>query len=186
MTKANLPKRGRRPITFIVWISLGAIAIALLAFVLKDFFISKPEPHSMSPGTEHAQTADPFRNDGTVTIASRDGSRVTTIDVEIADNDRTRTQGLMGRTILHENRGMLFLFDDNEPRSFWMANTPLPLDILFVDAEFRIVRIHRNTRPFSEESLESGAAARNVVEVNAGFCDRHGISEGDRISWQRK
>jgi uncharacterized protein len=186
MTKATLPKRRRKPITLIVWISMGAIVIALLAFVMKDFFISKPTPHSMSQGSEQAQAADPFRNDGTVTFASRDGSRLTAIDVEIADNDRTRTQGLMGRTILHENRGMLFLFEDNEPRSFWMANTPLPLDILFIDTGFRIVKIHRNTRPFSEEGLESGAAARYVVEVNAGFCDRHGLSEGDSISWQRK
>jgi len=77
---------------------------------------------------------------------------------------------------------MLFIFDDEELRSFWMANTPIPLDIIFADASGRIVRIQRNTRPYSHESIQSEYPATYVVEVNAGYTLRHDIKEGMYIS----
>jgi uncharacterized membrane protein (UPF0127 family) len=78
---------------------------------------------------------------------------------------------------------MIFLFENNRPRSFWMANTPLSLDILFVNSDLEIVRIHRNTTPFSQESIESERPAKYVVEVNAGYTLRHDITEGHRIDF---
>ena len=70
--------------------------------------------------------------------------------------------------------------------SFWMANTPLPLDIIYVNAAREVVTIQRNTVPYSEESVPSTRPATYVVEVNAGYADRHGIAEGDRVQWSRK
>jgi uncharacterized membrane protein (UPF0127 family) len=87
---------------------------------------------------------------------------------------------------MDEMQGMLFIFDNEEYRSFWMANTPLPLDIVFVNAKRVIVTIQRNTVPYSRESVPSTEEAQYVVEVNAGFSDRHGLLVGDTIEWRRR
>jgi uncharacterized protein len=108
-----------------------------------------------------------------------------TIDIEIADDEESRTQGLMHRRSMRENRGMLFIFDHEDRLSFWMKNTHLSLDIMYVNEKMKIVDIHYNAVPFSERSLPSKRMARYVVEVNAGFAERHGITEGDFISFKR-
>jgi len=109
-----------------------------------------------------------------------------TIDLEIADTDSARERGMMQRTGFPNDRsGMLFPFDEEQPQSFWMSNTPVALDIVFVDADSQIVNIAKYTTPFSNERYESGAPAQYVVEVPAGFADSHGLLEGDRIRWRR-
>ena len=80
---------------------------------------------------------------------------------------------------------MLFIFNREEVQSFWMAHTPLSLDIMYVNADSQIVDIAKYTRPFSPSSITSEAPARFVVEVPAGFSDTHGITETDRVSWRR-
>lgn len=87
----------------------------------------------------------------------------------------------MYRKDLPEFHGMLFLFPREEVQSFWMKNTPLPLDIIFINSAYEIVNIARNTIPFSERLLPSGRPAQFVLEVNGGFCQRHGIEVGDRV-----
>lgn len=103
------------------------------------------------------------------------------VAVEIAATPQSRELGLMYRDSLAPDSGMLFVFPERAPQSFWMRNTKIPLDILFVDEDGRIVRIHRRTEPFSEKSLPSGAPIRFVLEVEGGFSERHGVTEGDRI-----
>ncbi len=126
-----------------------------------------------------------FRKDGTLTFIRADGTPIVTIDIEIAETDSARQRGLMQRTSMPPRSGMLFLFDREEPQSFWMANTPLSLDIIFVNADSQIVDIHRYAKPFSTEPITSAAPAKFVVEVPAGFVDQYGILEGDRIRWKR-
>ncbi|MDX1618833.1 MAG: DUF192 domain-containing protein [Balneolaceae bacterium] len=113
-----------------------------------------------------------------VRFLSESGRLITAIRVAVADEASERNMGLMDVNELPENRGMLFIFEENEPRSFWMANTPLSLDIIFVNSAFEIVRIHHSTQPFSDKSLTSGDPAKYVVETNAGFCISHDIQEG--------
>jgi len=103
--------------------------------------------------------------------------------VEIADTAQKRSFGLMYRRDLPELHGMLFLFPDEEPVSFWMKNTPLPLDIIFINAGRTVVGIAQNTTPFSEKPLPSGGPAQFVLEVNGGFCQRHGVAVGDRVEF---
>ena len=132
-----------------------------------------------------AQVRDiPFRQDGTLTF-QRDGEALTTVDIEIAETDSARTRGLMQRRSLPEQSGMLFLFEENEPRSFWMANTPLSLDLFFANADSQIVRIAKYTEPFSTDQVASEAPAQYVLELPAGFADSYGIIEGDYLRWQR-
>jgi uncharacterized membrane protein (UPF0127 family) len=116
-----------------------------------------------------------------VTFVPDDGSESVSIRVQVAQTDAERNLGLMDVRQLAPDHGMMFLFEEQAPLSFWMANTPLSLDMIFIDESWRIVRIHADTRPFSLDSYSSGTPARYVVEVNAGFCRRHDIREGQTI-----
>lgn len=107
---------------------------------------------------------------------------ISTIDVVIADDDDSRSEGLMNVHELPADAGMLFMFENEQPRSFWMANTPLSLDIMFVNSDLEIVRVHRNTTPYSHDQIRSELPAKYVVEVNAGYSVRHDITEGMIIS----
>ena len=80
---------------------------------------------------------------------------------------------------------MLFLFPREEPLSFWMKNTPLPLDIIFINAAHTIVSIAQNTTLFSEKPLPSDSPAQFVLEVNGGFCQRHGVAVGDQVGFPK-
>lgn len=101
----------------------------------------------------------------------------------MADEDTERNQGLMDVRDLPESKGMLFIFEEQQPRSFWMANTPLPLDIIFVNKDKEIVRIHHSAQPFTEKNFTSGDPAKYVIETNAGYCVSHDIQEGMKVDF---
>jgi uncharacterized protein len=115
-----------------------------------------------------------------VTIHPQSGQPLQ-VAVEIVNTPQKRAFGLMYRKDLSESQGMLFVFPREEPLSFWMKNTPLPLDIVFINSAHTVVNIAANTTPFSEEPLPSAAPAQFVLEVNAGFCQKHGITAGARV-----
>ena len=140
--------------------------------------------------SEQEKTKDNPKNTGrtltyekSVAFLDTNDDTLTTIDVAIADNDQERNQGLMDVRNMPSDKGMLFIFDENQPRSFWMANTPLSLDIMFVNESFEIVRIHQNAQPFSEKSFESEEPAKYVIETNGGFSVSHDIQEGTKVSF---
>jgi len=116
-----------------------------------------------------------------VSFISAAGDTLSSVEVAVADEDSERNQGLMDVRDLPQSKGMLFIFEQNQPRSFWMANTPLSLDIIFVNEDMEIVRIHHSTQPFSENNFESGQPAKYVVETNAGYCIAHDIQEGMQV-----
>lgn len=116
-----------------------------------------------------------------LTFVDEDGIDVRTLQIAIADEQMERNQGLMDVREMGSDEGMLFIFDENRPLSFWMANTPLSLDIMYVGADSSIVRIYPDTTPFSEASLPSDFPAKFVVETNAGYALEHGIVEGMKI-----
>ncbi len=105
------------------------------------------------------------------------------VDVALARTESERNTGLMNVYEMPFDTGMLFIFDDEQPRSFWMVNTPISLDILFLNRHREIVRIRTNTTPFSERQVTSELPAQYVLEVNAGFCREHDIREGMRMDW---
>lgn len=152
---------------------LSLLLLPLVAFACTD------DPPPVSPPDLS------FKPQGLVTFFKADGQPVTRIAVELAETDSARQRGLMERTNLPERGGMLFVMDSLEIQSFWMYNTPLPLDILFVDDSLRIVTIAAHTQPFSQQNVVSDEPARYVVEVRAGFTERFGLAEGDRITWRR-
>jgi len=105
----------------------------------------------------------------------------TRFEVEIAMTPQALSRGLMFRTDFPKNRAMLFVFETVHTPSMWMKNTPLPLDMLFVDREGKIVSIFTHTQPFSEATISSSAPAAYVIEINAGEVHSRAIREGDRV-----
>ena len=103
------------------------------------------------------------------------------VRVEIADTPEAIRRGLMWRSELADDAGMLFVFTDDQKRTFWMKNTPISLDILFIDRDLRVVSIARSTEPYSLARIPSGKPARYVLEVAAGFAARHRIEPGTRV-----
>lgn len=104
-----------------------------------------------------------------------------TFTVEVADEPEERAQGLMHRTELARDAGMIFVFPRVQPASFWMRNTPLPLDIIFIGDDGRVVNVAADTTPFSEESIPSDGPVRAVLEVNAGLAEEYGIDAGTPV-----
>ncbi len=117
-------------------------------------------------------------------ISSGDSSLITTIKIEVADTPDKIQQGLMFRRSMAEDHGMLFLMGREQPQSFWMKNTRIPLDIIYVNSRKEIVTIQANTTPMSQAPIPSERPALYVVEVNAGFSARHGINRGDLIEFE--
>jgi uncharacterized membrane protein (UPF0127 family) len=115
----------------------------------------------------------------TLEIASKTGVHV--FSVELADNEAAREKGLMFRKELPEGRGMLFDFQSEQEVSFWMKNTYIPLDMIFIRADGRILRIAENTQPLSTQVIPSNGPVRAVLEVIGGTARKLGIAPGDRV-----
>jgi hypothetical protein len=126
----------------------------------------------------------PFRVDGTLDFL-RMGEPILSLNIEIADTDSLRERGMMQRTSFPPESGMLFVFDTQEIRQFWMGNTPLSLDLLFISIDSVVVDIAKRAKPYSDEPIVGGQPAQLVLEVPGGFTDTRGIVEGDRIRWAR-
>jgi uncharacterized membrane protein (UPF0127 family) len=116
----------------------------------------------------------------TIEIVSKSGVHV--FAVELARNDAERAQGLMFRKELPEGRGMLFDFQRDQDVSFWMKNTLIPLDMIFIRSDGRILRIAENTEPLSERQVPSGGPVRAVLEVIGGTARKLGIEPGDKVA----
>ena len=104
--------------------------------------------------------------------------------VEIADTTAKRALGLMNRKSLPEDEGMFFIFEDESEKSFWMKNTLIPLDMIFANSNFVIVKIQKNTQPckiIACETYSSVKPAKYVVEINGGLSNKLGIKEGQKI-----
>lgn len=110
------------------------------------------------------------------------GGRVHSFAVEMAQTDAERSQGLMYRRSLPHGRGMLFDFKREEPVAFWMRNTYVSLDMIFIRSDGTILNIAENTTPESEALVPSAGPVRAVLEVVAGTSKRLGIKAGDKVA----
>ncbi len=126
--------------------------------------------------------AVPLRAASLQTLEIASASGVHSFAVEIADNDADRAKGLMYRKELPEGRGMLFDFHREQDVSFWMQNTYIPLDMIFIRGDGRIVRIAENTEPLSTRLIPSGGPVLAVLEVIGGTARKLGIKPGDQVS----
>ena len=141
--------------------------VRLFAVVLVGLLVASAGP---------ASAADPH----TLEIASKTG--VHTFSVEIADTDAARAKGLMFRKKLPEGQGMLFDFKQDQDVAFWMENTYISLDMIFIRGDGRILRVVENTTPMSTRQIPSGGPVRGVLEVIAGTAAKYGIKPGDLVA----
>ncbi len=162
----------------------------LFLFCLSVFFFinvvcKKDNEDLKQDTTDKKQYNIKFNKQGEVYFQDKNKNMVKGIDVEIAETPETRHTGLMYRNSMEESQGMLFIFDKEEPQGFYMKNTIMPLDIIFINGKKEIVKIYKNTTPFSEDDLPSIKPILYLVEVKAGFTDKYNIKEGDAIDWKR-
>jgi len=159
--------------SLIVIIGIAAVAAIVIFF----FFLNN------SKDDDNEMHYYKFRKEGELTFTDSTGNQLIKIDIEIADDEYQRQLGLMNRQSMDEMRGMLFIFPEERFQSFWMLNTLFSLDMIFINSSKEIVTIHKNTKPLSEQSYPSSKPSQYVLELNAGFCERHNIKEGDKVFW---
>lgn len=106
-----------------------------------------------------------------------------TLDIEIAETEYETQTGLMYRHMMEEHQAMLFIFEKEQPRSFYMKNTEFSLDIIYINKKKEIVGIQKNAKPFDNKSLPSNTPVLYVLEINGGLSDSWGITKGDVIEW---
>lgn len=156
--------------------------LSLLLSVLLLSCGNNPSTKTNSEVAKEPQVTAEFRIDDKLDfIDGESGEVISSISIEIANNPHTRERGLMYRDYMPDSVGMLFIFEREEYRSFWMRNTSISLDIIYADSKGKIVSILKNTQPFSLGSLPSEKPALYVVEVNAGYTNKKGIKKGDYI-----
>ena len=136
------------------------------------------EPVSQEPVPQEPVFQEPAPG-ATLGIVNSAGERVE-VPVEIADTEEERQMGLMGRTALAEDAGMLFVFDTEQQLFFWMKDTLIPLSIAFIDSEGRIVDI-QDMQPLDETPHPSASPYQYALEVNQGFFEARGIQVGDTV-----
>lgn len=133
--------------------------------------------------TQAALSAHPVSGLPVVPLRIRHGSKTFTIRVEVARSPQEQAKGLMFRTTMGADEGMIFPFDPPRGASFWMRNTVIPLDLLFIAPDGRISNIAANAVPYDETPLQSIGPARAVLELNGGRAAQLGIVPGDRVEW---
>jgi uncharacterized protein len=156
----------------------------LLLFTLVFLACQKqPNPPQPPAASTEEDASLKFENEGSLSFLDEKQNPIKTIKIELSDTPQEQEQGMMFRKEMPADTGMLFAFPNEEPRSFWMANTYLSLDIIYANAAKEIVSIAKNAQPLSPESLPSEQPAQYVVEVPAGYTDLHGITPGQSISF---
>ncbi|MGB0895764.1 MAG: DUF192 domain-containing protein [Flavobacteriaceae bacterium] len=153
--------------------------------ILFTFFITLFSCKEDKATTSVQQIKVEFKHEGHLKIIDSSGIVKQELDIEIADNTFEQQTGLMYRKKMKQNRGMLFVFDNLHKRSFYMKNTYISLDLIYIDADSNIINIIKNAEPLNEQSLPSDAPAKYVLEINAGLSDLWGLVPGDSISYTK-
>ena len=139
------------------------------------------------PQAQQQSISEPvtFTKEAEAYLTDASGDTIQHLELEIADDDYQRETGLMYRESMEQDQGMLFIFEEEEERGFYMKNTNIPLDLIFLDSQNKIVSIFKDARPKSLETIPSEVPAQYVLEVNAGLADQWNLSVGDSLILKR-
>lgn len=148
---------------------------------------SEAQPDT-SQSTTKAATSAPVATTAPVVTAPRvvlspPGQDPVTVAVEVVDTNESRQRGLMYRKHMEPDAGMLFIFEREEPHTFWMHNTLIPLDMLFIKADWTVLGIVENAEPMTDSMRAVPGESQYVLEVNAGFSRRHGLQAGTSVRY---
>jgi uncharacterized membrane protein (UPF0127 family) len=164
------------------WCSLIALLGAWSSSACGSTASGAGESRSAAGPSESAVTAD-AKTEARVVMLPPGGDPVT-VRVEVARKEEERRRGLMFRTHLEDDAGMLFLFERPQHLTFWMHNTEIPLDMIFIEPSMRILGIVENTEPRTDASRSVPGDSQYVLEVNAGFSRRHGLASGTALRFE--
>ncbi len=160
----------------------GSSILLVFFFLTVVLFSCKEEPKK---AIETAPVT--FTKEGVLEIyRGESDSLISRIDIEIADTDYETQTGLMYRESMGTDQGMFFIFPDMTYHSFYMKNTLIPLDLLFIDDQLKIATIKENAQPLDEAGISSEVPVKYVLEVNAGLSEKWGLETGDRITFTRE
>ena len=139
------------------------------------------------PRTTKEITSEPisFTREAEAYLVKPGGDTVQHLELEIADDDYQRETGLMYRSSMEPDQGMLFIFENEQPRGFYMKNTHIPLDLIFLNSQNKIVSIAKDAQPESLETIPSNAPAQYVLEINGGLSDQWNLAVGDSLIFHR-
>ncbi len=127
-----------------------------------------------------------FTKEGSLDIyRDQTDSLLIQLDIEIAETEYETQTGLMYRNSMEDGQGMLFIFPEIAYHSFYMKNTKFPLDIIYIDEQFKVASIIKNAQPLNESSLPSKVPVKYVLEVKAGLSDIWELNVGDSVAFQR-
>ena len=137
-----------------------------------------PSPGDAPGGAKPAKAAER----GTVVLNAQ--GRTIRVDAEVVRSDEDRARGLMYRKSLADRQGMLFIFPTEEKQTFWMKNTYIPLDMVFIDEAMKVVGVVHNAEPMTETRRAVETPSRYVLELKGGFCKREGIGQGAEVKFE--
>jgi uncharacterized membrane protein (UPF0127 family) len=154
----------------------------ILSLVLICFFFNQCQ---QSTPKEVREQKVLFKNEGNLSILNDENKTLAEFKIEIADSPYERQTGLMYRDSLDEQHGMLFIFENSELRGFYMKNTLIPLDLIFIDENYEIVHIYSKATPYETASISSQLPAKYVFEINGGLSEQIGIQKGMKIKYNK-
>jgi uncharacterized membrane protein (UPF0127 family) len=126
-----------------------------------------------------------FTKEGELYISKTTGDTIQKLDIEFAETTFERETGLMYRQSMATNQGMLFIYEDEARRAFYMKNTYIPLDIIYFGSDSTAVSFQENAKPLDETPLPSAAPAQFILEINAGLVQEWNIEKGDKIDFAK-
>ncbi len=160
----------------------AAIPIVALVLIMTAITSCNSNENKKTVPTKKGVYEPKFRKDGNVWLVKKEsGDTLLRLDAEYAKSAVDQNYGMMYRKSMDENMSMLFFRDRLERQSFWMQNTYVSLDIIYIDDELQVVSIQKNAEPLNTKSLPSTGPALYVLEVKGGLCDKIGFEKGDKI-----
>jgi hypothetical protein len=171
-------KKNKQIIAIILLVAMGLWLV---------FTLLPAGPNAGGPNGKKVNSVEPkFYKEATLAVLdSSKGDTIKVFDIELAESMNEIQYGMMYRKSMDPNTGMLFIMGEERRQSFYMKNTYVPLDIIFINNSMKIVSIQKNAQPLDETSLPSTGPASYILELLGGESDKLGIAAGDKISWQR-
>ena len=162
----------------------GLLGVSLQAPQARDRKSPAPPARQVTDESVEDDAVGPTLPRARVLLEDASSGAVREVEVEVAATPRARSRGLMGREELAAGQGMLFVFADEEVQTFWMRNTLIPLDMVFINSAGRIVGIIESAAPRSLVRRQVGVPGRYVLEVPGGWCRKMGVLRGGKVRFQ--
>ena len=170
---------------------VGILIFAMLAFVLTQIPWGNFSSNSSNKTTTTKKVATntvsdfdkEFKTESTLSFTNEQGTEIVNVDIAVARSQEEINLGLMHRKKMPDHAGMLFLMPVEKVQNFWMRNTYIPLDIIYINSAKEIVHIAQNTKPLSDDPITSIYPAVYVLEVNAGFANAYELKKGQKANF---